>query len=410
MFVWLRDKIKPFLAGLFSCLVCIAVYYYIYAEKNFVSRSELATYLTHQTNYNSLPVTLPVEKSEVLMPEITFSRENAVTLAVRQVSSGVVGINVIKLSTEYVSSPFLDDPFLNQFFPPSYRNRNIKSVGSGVIYTADGYILTNEHVIHNAREIVVTTSGGQEYAAQVVGADETSDIAILKIAVKNHPHVKLGNSDDIIIGEWVIAFGNPYGLFEYNNKPLITVGVISGTNINFGRSQNKRHFYEYMIQTDAAINPGNSGGPLVNAAGEVIGINTMIYSENGGSIGIGFATPINKVREITRILQQDGYINRNINWEGFYVTNLNSSLAKSFQINNQDGVLITNVIPGSAAAKAGFKTGDLIIGVENAKIDNYKDIKSALFEARDYKVGDVVKFTIIRSNQTKIVSMKLTSN
>lgn len=412
MLKYLFDKLKFFLAGAVTCFICIAVYYYYYAEKNFISRTELVNYLSQHTTYNALPVSMPIENNQVLSSEqtnsqITASRENAITLAVKQVTPGVVGINVLKLKSEFMQSPLFDDYF-SQFFGPSYRNRNVKSVGSGVVYTSDGYILTNEHVIHNAQEIIVTTTEGNKYPAKLIGADEKSDIAILKIEVNQHPHIRLGNSDQIINGEWVIAFGNPYGLFEYNNQPLVSVGVISGTGINFGRSQNKLHFYENMIQTDAAINPGNSGGPLVNAAGEVIGINTMIYSENGGSIGIGFATPINKVREITKILQKEGWVNRNINL-GFSIVNLNDNIAKAFQITKQDGVLITQIESNGAAAKAGFKVGDLIIGVENVKIDNFKDIKAALFDAKDYKVGDMVKLTIIRDNQLRKISMKLVS-
>ncbi len=391
----MANIIKYFLLGVLTGLIILGMSkFYLDFKNNYVSKEELKQILADQNNFFN-QVNPNYKKIE--------PRSNSITRAVQKVNKAVVGINVVKLKKQYIRSPFSDDPIFRQFFPPRYVNKKIPSVGSGCIYSPDGYIITNEHVIHNAYEegIIVTTTEGKEYKAKIIGADQISDIAILKIDVKDHAFIKIGDSEDIIIGEWVIALGNPYGLFEYSNQPLITVGVVSGLNINFGKSRDGLHFYESMIQTDASINPGNSGGPLVNSEGEIIGVNTMIYSsDSGGSIGIGFAVPINKVLKIKNILMENGYVNRNINW-GFQLSNLNTDKK------DVAGVSVVNVLENSPAFKAGFKKGDIIVGVENLKINNFADIKNALLEAKDYKVNDLVDFYIYRDKDYKKIKMQL---
>ncbi len=332
---------------------------------------------------------------------------NAITRAIAKTNSAVVGINVMKLKKQLVRSPFTKDPYFKQFFQPRYLSKPVKSVGSGFLYSEDGYIITNEHVVHNATEngIIVTTTEGKDYQATIIGADEGSDIAVLKIEGNNHPYLEIEHSKNSLIGEWVIAFGNPYGLFQYIDKPLITVGVISGKKMNFGRSG--RHFYEDMIQTDASINPGNSGGPLINANGKIIGLNTMAYSRDGKNSGIGFAIPIEKVFMIKDILIKEGYVDRNIYW-GFGLKEdtyeQDSTSGKSI------GVKVVQIYQGSTAEKAGFMLNDIITAVENYRIDNFKDIKSALKDDRDYKVGDEIEFSILRDGQNHKITMKLESN
>ena len=174
-------------------------------------------------------------------------------------------------------NPFLD-PFWDDFFP-STRSYKIESFGSGLIFDEEGYIITNEHVIRNASEIIVTTGGGEKYEAILVGSDELTDLALLKINYNSLIDIHLGDSDELIIGEWVIALGNPLGLFDVSNKATATIGIVSSLNMDFGKKESGR-VYQNMIQTDASINPGNSGGPLVNALGEVIGINTFIMTNN----------------------------------------------------------------------------------------------------------------------------------
>lgn len=222
-------------------------------------------------------------------------RINSITEAVKAVEPAVVSINVIK--TEYVRavSPFGFGFF--DFFGSIPLLRQVESIGSGVIYDPKGYIVTNAHVVSGATQIKVILPDKREFSGTVAGIDEIHDVAKIKITGNNLPVAEMGNSNDLIIGEWSIALGNPYGFLMNDSKPSVSVGVISAVNRNFAARQDRRE-YKSMIQTDAAINPGNSGGPLVNINGEVVGINTFIFSESGGNIGIGFAIPINSVRTI----------------------------------------------------------------------------------------------------------------
>lgn len=222
-------------------------------------------------------------------------RINSITEAVKAVEPAVVSINVIK--TEYVRavSPFGFGFF--DFFGSIPLLRQVESIGSGVIYDPKGYIVTNAHVVSGATQIKVILPDKREFSGTVAGIDDIHDVAKIKITGNNLPVAEMGNSNDLIIGEWSIALGNPYGFLMNDSKPSVSVGVISAVNRNFAARQDRRE-YKSMIQTDAAINPGNSGGPLVNINGEVVGINTFIFSESGGNIGIGFAIPINSVKTI----------------------------------------------------------------------------------------------------------------
>ncbi|MDA3886517.1 MAG: trypsin-like peptidase domain-containing protein [Candidatus Delongbacteria bacterium] len=373
------DNFKTFISGLVTGLLVLGVFYF---------------YMQYDKDNKPQIIDSGIE--------IVKSRENAITKAVKEVSPAVVGINVVKVKKQKVKTVFDNDPFFSNFFPPQYRNKAMPSAGSGFIYSPDGYIVTNNHVITGAKQIVITTTEGEEYQAKIIGFDERSDIAVLKIDVEDHNFAKTSD-EELIRGEWVIAFGNPYGLFEYVNNPLITVGVISGVDINFGFSTKDRHFYEGMIQTDASINPGNSGGPLVNSDGEVIGMNTMIYSkEGGGSIGIGFAIPIKKITSIANTLIEKGVIDRNF-YFGFKLADLPLGTDKE----RPNGVLVEVIQQDSPAEKAGFKKNDIIIAVENVKINNYYDMGKALLEAKDYKVGDRVEFIVMRDSKYEKLVMTL---
>ena len=205
--------------------------------------------------------------------EISGSRGTAITRAIEKVGPAVASINV----EQHISSVSFD-PFFGFMYPREIYP--MKSSGSGVVISLDGFVMTNHHVIENADKISVTLSGGSEYLAEIVGSDITSDLALLKLDGSDFPYAELGTSEDLIIGEWVIALGNPFQLFSISNKPSASVGIISATNMDFGRSKSGKVFQD-MIQTDAAINHGNSGGPLVNALGEVIGINTcLLYTSD----------------------------------------------------------------------------------------------------------------------------------
>jgi serine protease Do len=333
--------------------------------------------------------------------EITRSRRNAITRTVAAVSPAVVGINVVELRTYRRWSPWGDDPFFRQFFGDQTFTERVPGLGSGFIISPDGYILTNDHVAGNAKEITVTLTSGEKYSATVVGTDLVSDIALLKIDGKDLPHVVLGNSEDVVIGEWVIAFGNPFGLFDIADRPTVTVGVVSATDMNL-RGQEGRT-YRGMIQTDAAINSGNSGGPLVNAAGEVIGVNAVIFTPNQGSIGLGFAIPINRVKSIVQELRTTGRIEREF-WTGLEVQTVDRRIARYFGLEKAEGVIISDVKRGSPAERAGLRTGDII---QRADGELVMDQETLIGIVSEHAVGDTLRFTVLRERQPLEFSMRL---
>lgn len=340
-----------------------------------------------------------------LQDEINNSRRNIITQTVEKVSPAVVGINVIEIR-QYRDpfSYFFDDPFFRQFFGDrgNYRQR-VQGLGSGYIISPDGYIVTNDHVAGNASEITVTLTDGSHYKAEIVGTDPTSDICLLKIDGNNLPYLELGNSDDVIIGEWVIALGNPFGLFELNDKPTVTVGVISATGMNLEPINNR--YYINMIQTDAAINGGNSGGPLVNSLGQVIGMNTLIFTAGGvqGNIGLGFAIPINKVKRIVTELKENGKIDRDFQI-GMSIQSIDEGIARYYDLKSTKGVIVTRVVPNSPADNAGVKTGDIILEVEGYKINNENTIFGVF---QEFRVGQTITLKILRDNSELTKRMKL---
>ena len=340
-----------------------------------------------------------------LQDEINNSRRNIITQTVEKVSPAVVGINVIEIR-QYRDpfSYFFDDPFFRQFFGDrgNYRQR-VQGLGSGYIISPDGYIVTNDHVAGNASEITVTLTDGSHYKAEIVGTDPTSDICLLKIDGNNFPYLELGNSDDVIIGEWVIALGNPFGLFELNDKPTVTVGVISATGMNLEPINNR--YYINMIQTDAAINGGNSGGPLVNSLGQVIGMNTLIFTAGGvqGNIGLGFAIPINKVKRIVTELKENGKIDRDFQI-GMSIQSIDEGIARYYDLKSTKGVIVTRVVPNSPADNAGVKTGDIILEVEGYKINNENTIFGVF---QEFRVGQTITLKILRDNSELTKRMKL---
>lgn len=342
-----------------------------------------------------------------LNDEVTSQRRNIITKTVAEVSPAVVGINVTEIRQVQYRDPFssfFDDPFFRQFFGNRSFSQQVKGLGSGFIVSDDGYIITNDHVAGNATEIVVTMTNGKHYKAKIIGSDPVSDICLLKIDESNLPHIKLGNSDDILIGEWVIAFGNPFGLFDVNNKPTVTVGVISAQGMNLDPVNNR--FYLNMIQTDAAINGGNSGGPLINSLGEVIGMNTLIFTTgtSQGSIGLGFAIPINKVKNIVDELKENGKIDRDFT-TGLSVQNVDEAIANYFKLNEVRGVIITKILKNSAADKAGLEPGDVIIEIDNFKVTNEQSLLGIL---QEYRSNQSVSVKIVRENSEKTFSLKLT--
>jgi serine protease Do len=344
--------------------------------------------------------------------DIYQSRQNAITRAVDQVSPGVVGITVTEIQRVVQRNPFMDDPYWRYFFPELFRDRvfekPVTNMGSGFVISPDGYILTNDHVAGKGDEIIITLPGGERHKAKLVGTDWVSDVTLLKIDGNKFPYLRTGNSDNLIVGEWVIAFGNPFGLFELSNQPTVTVGVISAINRNWGKIQANGRVYNDMIQTDAAINHGNSGGPLVNALGQVIGMNTFIYTGSRfeqGFVGIGFAIPINRILKISEQIRATGGVNRNI-WWGFKVQDLNEIIIRALGLKVKEGVIITQIDAGSSADKAGLRTEDVVLRVGNQTVTNTDTIIKIL-EDMDVQVGDRIEFYIIRDKKEQKINMKL---
>ena len=336
--------------------------------------------------------------------DIYNSRKTAITKAIERVGPAVASINVEQTVSAY-SSP---DPFFRYFFPPEIYP--VKSSGSGVVISPDGYVLTNTHVVEKASKITVTLSGGETFDAEVVGIDKTSDLALLRLDGKNFPYADLGDSDGLIIGEWVIALGNPFELFSISNQPTASVGIISANHMDFGMQRESGRVLQNMIQTDAAINPGNSGGPLVNANGEVIGINTFIFTgsnHNRGSIGIGFAIPINTAKRIAKELKTSGSIDRSFT-TGLVVQPLTRGLIRHLNIPFRNGVIVVHVDKNSPAQKAGISIGDIIVTAANKKVNSPSDIRDIIAE-KDLRSGDKIKFKIFRDGGYLNVKLKLGS-
>jgi serine protease Do len=297
--------------------------------------------------------------------DVSASRTNAIVLAARKVSPAVVSV-VVTQTRVVTYDPFGGlgfDDFFRDFAPRRAYRQEVKSMGSGVIISADGDVVTNAHVVLNATQIKVTLPDNREFHAELEGIDETRDLALLKMKAKDLPAAALGNSDDLMIGEWSIAIGNPFGFMIQDAQPTVTVGVISALHRDI-KSNGGDQVYADMIQTDAAINPGNSGGALVNAAGEVVGINTFIFSHSGGSEGIGFARPINDVKQFVKETRSSGGITRYERVKtslGAAVADINPTLQGSFGLDYRRGVVVVEVDGGSIGETIGMAPGDVIL-------------------------------------------------
>ena len=330
--------------------------------------------------------------------DISQSRQNALTRAIAATEDAVVGINVEQVTE--VRNPLLpDDPIFRMLYDerlwPRTIKRHVENLGSGFLIAPDGYIVTNEHVVRDAEKVAVTTTRRQKYDATVVGTDPLLDMALLKIDCTDMPYIRWGDSENCIVGEWVIAIGNPYGLFDINDQPSVSVGVISALHRDFERDSDGR-IYSDMIQTDAAINRGNSGGPLINADGEAVGMNTLIFSEGGGSIGIGFAIPSSRIKATIEDLLKGG-VNRNY-WLGIRAVDMTGIMHRVHGLDSNQGAVVTSVEPGSPAAKAGVKFEDIILSINDQQVTGALDAKKILGNT-DLRVGDKLKLSISRKGK-----------
>lgn len=288
------------------------------------------------------------------------------------------------------------DDFLKKFFGGQGGGapvpRESESLGSGFVISSDGYILTNHHVVKDADEIIVRFSDRTELEAKVLGSDERSDVALLKVDAKNLKTVKLGDSDNLKVGEWVLAIGSPFG-FDYS----ATAGIISA----LGRSLPSDSYVPF-IQTDVAINPGNSGGPLFNLDGEVIGINSQIYSRTGGFMGVSFAIPIDTVMNVVEQIKSQGYVSRG--WLGVVIQDVTRELAESFGLPKPSGALISRVVDNSPAARAGFKAGDVILNFDGKEVETSSDLPPIVGRT---KVGKEVDVEVMRNNKHKTLKVTI---
>jgi len=391
------SKFEIILSNIIITITIVAAFFYL-TKNDYINTNEFSEIAAmRDTIYFNNSDQINVNK------QINNSRNTIITNTVKNVSPAVVGISIKEIRQYQYNSPFNNHPFWGRFFGNQVFNKEISGLGSGVIISSDGYILTNDHVAGTADEITVTMSNGKHYKAKKVGTDLTSDICLLKIEATNLPFIPFGNSDDILIGEWVVALGNPFGLFDVSDKPTVTVGVISASNMNLSPVDNR--YYTNMIQTDASINQGNSGGPLVNSLGELIGMNTLIWTAQGssGNVGVGFAIPSNKLKKVISELKENGIFERDF-WTGLRIHSIDEGIAKYYNLPNTRGVIITDVIDNSPAKIAGLESGDIIKQLNDFTINNYEALKGVL---QNYKTGEIVNIKIIRNNKELIKSMKL---
>jgi len=339
--------------------------------------------------------------------------EDAVIKVAADVGKSVVSISSVGREKIGVNLPersplnrFNDDSFRNffeDFFgtQPEVEFKRI-GLGSGVVIDKNGYVLTNEHVVLGASEIKVKLSDGREFDAQVAGSDKRSDLAVIKINATALTPVKLGDSDSLKIGKWVVAVGNPFGFAIDNPEPTVTVGVISALHRYVPALGRRERTYDELIQTDAAINPGNSGGPLVNLDGEVIGINTAIISLSGGYQGLGFAIPVNKIKRVLPKLMKGEKIA--YGWLGLSIQDLNEDLRNYFGVKELAGIIVVQVYNNSPASTAGVKEGDLILAFSDQPVKASRDLISMVSA---FEIGASVPLKILREGKEINLNIKV---
>ena len=329
------------------------------------------------------------------------------TRAVDRASKAVVSINVISVNVVEVRDPFagfFDDPFFRQFFSPQRTRQveqEVQNLGSGFVISSDGYIVTNHHVAGNATKVTVSLADGQTLPAQLIGSDKASDLALIKVdSDESLPFLNFAAEQEPIVGEWAIALGNPLNLFQ-RSEPTVTVGVVSGLQRDLGNHDG--HFLYDMIQTDASINQGNSGGPLLNAMGDVIGVNTVIVSQSGGSIGLGFAIPASRAQRIVEELRINGKVDRAY-YTGIHFTPITSQIVSALNLKNRQGILIADVDESSPANVAGLQPYDVIAAVEGELIRDTDEYRARIY---DFRPGDAITYDILRDGQPLKIVMEI---
>lgn len=317
-----------------------------------------------------------------------------VNISTTQVIKGHGGMGMPQGPDQDRLRQFFGDDFFERFFRDApQRDMKRTSLGSGFIISKDGYILTNTHVIANAAEIKVSLSDEKVYEAEVIGRDPKTDIALIKIKADGDlPTVSLGDSEQLEVGDWVLAIGNPFGLDQ-----TVTAGIVSAKGRIVGAGP-----YDNFIQTDASINPGNSGGPLFNTKGAVVGINTMIFTPSGGNVGIGFAIPVNMVKDILPQLKEKGKVTRG--WLGVMIQHVTPELAQSFDLSKEKGALISDVVKGGPAEASGIKRGDIVLRYNGKDVDKVNDLSRLVAVT---PVGKEVDFLILRDGKEMTLKVKI---
>jgi len=340
----------------------------------------------------TLPAAPPMVAAPVPAQSVASSRRTAITTAVERVAPAVVTVQ-----TETVERVPVD--FFEYFMGGRSGERRNAGIGSGFVIRADGVVVTNAHVIAGASRVSVAMRDGTRYDAEVVGLDESNDLAVVRIKAKGLPVAPLGRSSDLIVGEWTIAIGNPFGFVLGNNEPSVSVGVVSAVGRNLAGRGEGGGAYIDLIQTDAAINPGNSGGPLVNASGEVIGVNSSIYTPTGGSVGLGFAIPIDRTKRIVEDLLEHGAVRQP--WVGI---RLQTPQVQSARDVASVGAIVARVVPGSPAERAGIRVGDQVVGAGTRAVRNPFDWEARLL---DLRVGETLPITVRRGGRELQVTLQV---
>ncbi len=345
----------------------------------------------------------PAQDLPDVQQSIEEGRRNAVVRSAEKVGPAVVSISVVQ--TRYVRGRVPADPFgffFDRYLPGPIYKEQVPVLGSGVIIDRAGVVLTNEHVVRDAEQIKVTLTDGRTFDARLVGADSNYDLAVLKMAASDIPVAELGDSEHVMVGEWAIAIGNPFGFLLNEYQPSVSLGVISAKGRDIKQAAGTGGIYKNMIQTDAAINPGNSGGPLVNGEGKVIGINTFIFTESGGSLGIGFAIPINDAMRVVREILQYGKV-RSV-WTGIRVRPITPYLAAYFNIQDRRGLIVVELEEGSPADRAGIQVGDIIRKVNDEPVWSADQASRLIFGA---EIGDRIRLAVEREGTLREISVRL---
>ena len=324
---------------------------------------------------------------------VSDARHSVIVDAAGRVGPAVVSVNVLKRERQMPEDPFA------QFFMPRGYERQVEGYGSGFIISPDGVVITNQHVTDGAEQIVVTTREGTDYPAKLLGEDPLTDIAVLKINATGLPTAPLGRSADLLVGEWVVAVGNPFAYLLGNSEPTVTAGVVSAVGRNLLPSGDQPGVYVGMIQTDAAINPGNSGGPLADVQGQVVGVNSSILTPSGGSVGIGFAIPIERAVRVADELRRYGHVRRP--WAGLDVTGAEN--LRDWK--RSGGLRVSSVAEGGPAARAGLAADDVLLMARGRRLRTFLDWEAALLDASP---GDTLSVAYRRGGRTRTARLGVT--